>query len=423
MDARLMAVVAEGTIGRIYLSPTEEQKCAAAEAAPLWKPEGDLAHNTRHMTPVIYGMTHWSEIFTERQLVALSTLVDLIGAVRERAENDARKIGAADSQGHADAIGTYLAFCISKLADRNCSLVSWASGREHVRNVFARQALSITWDFSETNPFSDSSGNFMGGIVSIYADLNQIIAEPQGHVRQKDAVIHGEGDQVFLITTDPPYYDNVPYADLSDFFYVWLRHTLGSVYPELFGTMLTPKGPELVADPFRQGGKEASRQFFESGMRRVFRRMCETAHPDFPVTVIYAFKQAETDDGDADGSDTGSSLASSTGWETMLDAIIGAGHQITGTWPMRTELARRMRGLGSNALASSIALVCRPRHKPRRPSPVVNSSLSFAPNSPKPCALFRRTISLQWTSPSPPLDRAWPCSPGMRQSWRPAASR
>jgi len=381
MGARLMAVVAEGQRGRIYLAPTEEHEQIALSAVPTWKPDGELVKNSRHMTPTVYGMTQWADLFTARQLTALSTFSELVGAAREKVRCDAveawarGQVADEDDTGepcgesgwfasdYADAVMTYLAFPISKQADRNCSLVSWASAREHVRNVFARQALPITWDYSETNPFCDSSGNFMGGIESVYQALNQIVAKPQGHVQQQDAASHGENGRRFLLVTDPPYYDNVPYADLSDFFYVWLRHTLGDTYPDLFGTLLTPKGPELIADPFRHGGKDASRQFFEQGMGRVFARMCETAHPDYPLTVIYAFKQSESEDGDdapdEDGN-TGTATAS-TGWETMLEALIGAGHQITGTWPMRTELARRIRGQGSNALASSIALVCRPR--------------------------------------------------------------
>lgn len=362
MKSRLMAVVAEGKTGRIYITPTEEDERIAEEAVPSWKPDGELPKNPRDFKTPNYGMTHWAELFTARQLTALSTFSSLVKTTQEKVKADADILQLKNSQSYADAVATYLVMAIDKCADYHCTIASWASGGEFIRGTFARQAIVMTWDFAECNIFSHSTANWTGTTDWVVNVIERLPTTPGGHVQQKDATFHG-GDKPYLITTDPPYYDNISYASLSDFFYVWLRHTLADIYPDLFETLLTPKGPELIAEPSRQGGKEASKHFFEVGMRRVFGRMCETAHPDFPVTVIYAFKQAESDGEDiGDDANHGSEAATSTGWETMLDALIGSGHQITGTWPMRTERPGKITA-AMNVLASSIALVCRPRHE------------------------------------------------------------
>jgi putative DNA methylase len=180
--------------------------------------------------------------------------------------------------------------------------------------------------------------------------LEQVPAHDHGSARQGDAqtqtVSVGK-----VVSTDPPYYDNIGYADLSDFFYVWLRRTLRPIFPGLYATLAVPKAEELVATPYRHGSKEAAERFFLEGMTRALENLARQAHPAFPVTIYYAFKQSETEQ---DGT-------TSTGWETFLEAVIRAGFTITGTWPMRTELGNRMIGSGTNALASSIVLVCRKR--------------------------------------------------------------
>ncbi len=362
MGARLMAIVAEGDGGRVYLSPTPEMEAVARRARPEWSPEGSIVEDARAFTPFLYGLTRWSDLFTPRQLVALTTFSDLVQEARERVKRDALTSGLRDdvrglaaggtgATAYADAVAVYLAFAVDKTADRNCTSTAWATQREHVDHVFKRQAIAMTWDFSEVNPFSDSSGNFEGGIESIYKGLHTVTTDCGGHVDQADAatqsVIQGS-----IVSTDPPYYDNVPYADLADFFYVWLRRSLKSFFPDLFATLAVPKTEELVAFAYRHNSKEGAETFFLEGMTQAMHRLAEQAHPAFPVTIYYAFKQSESD-GDAG--------TASTGWETFLDAVIRAGFATTGTWPMRTELARRMRGMESNALASSIILVCRPR--------------------------------------------------------------
>jgi putative DNA methylase len=361
MGTRLMAIVAEGNRGRIYLSPTPYQDEVARQARPEWRPEGELIGKCRDQLP-LYGMNTFAEIFTPRQLVALTTFSDLVGEARERVKMDAIAAGMPDdgkgidsggtgASAYAEAVGVYLALAVDKIADRNSTVCAWASLREHARNTFGRQAIPMVWDFAESNSFSDSSGNFDGGIVSIVAALHSLIPITAGYAEQLD-VQSQNLTAIKLVSTDPPYYDNIGYADLSDFFYVWLRRSLRSVFEDLFATLAVPKAEELVATPYRHGSKDKAETFFLDGMRQAMNRLAEQAHPAFPVTIYYAFKQSESD---------GVNGIVSTGWDTFLEAVIRAGFEVTGTWPMRTELGRRIIGSGTNALASSIILVCRKR--------------------------------------------------------------
>lgn len=364
MGARLMAIVAEGARGRVYLAPTQEHEDAARQTQPTWKPSGNVPARLTGGTCVPYGLTEWGDLFTPRQLVALTTFSDLVQEAINMCRQDALAAGLPDdgvgldaggtgATAYAEAVGVYLAFATDKVSDRNSNLCAWASLREHARNTFGRQSLPMTWDFAESNPLSDSSGNFEGGIKSIIDALAGLAPVAPGRARQADA----QGQSLSLnrvVSTDPPYYDNIAYADLSDFFYVWLRKSLRSSFPELFATLAVPKAEELVATAYRHGSKEKAEAFFLSGMTKAMHNLAESAHPAFPVTIYYAFKQAETK------SDAGTS---STGWETFLQAVIDAGFAVTGTWPMRTELERRMVGAEANALASSIILVCRQRAK------------------------------------------------------------
>lgn len=374
MGSRLIAIVAEGTRGRVYLDAAEQHIKVAEQAQPEWKPDAALPHNPRDFKTPNYGMTTFCDLFTSRQLIALTTFSDLVGEAREQVLHDAKAAGMKDDAArlndggtgavaYADAVATYLGFAVDKVADRNSSLASWASNREHARNTFGRQAIAMAWDFAESNIFSDSSGNFYGGIQSIEKLLWGIEATSEGHSLQNDAVTGLEVAQQYLVSSDPPYYDNIGYADLSDFFYVWLRRSIGSLYPDIFSTMLVPKAPELVATPYRFGGdRTKAQQFFETGLGQAFAAMHRQAHPDYPVTIYYAFKQSETDESDESEDEALQDAATaSTGWETMLNGLLQAGFAITGTWPFRTELGRRLVGQATNALASSIVLVCRPR--------------------------------------------------------------
>jgi putative DNA methylase len=362
MGARLMAIVAERNRGRAYLPPTEAMEAVARQAKPEWRPETPL-HGKCRVNVSNYGLDNYGDLFTPRQLVALTTFSDLVQEARERVQRDALATGlpadgkplAADGAGaaaYADAVGVYLAFAISKLADRGSSICGWDSSRDSLRNTFGRQAIPMVWDFAEANFLSDSAGSYNNAVDQGARVLQDYLpAEPNGRSSQADAAAQSISIGK-SISTDPPYYDNIGYADLSDFFYVWLRRSLKPVFPDLFATLSVPKAEELVATPYRHGSKEKAEQFFLQGMTQAMHRLAEQAHPAFPVTVYYAFKQSESEG--ADGT-------ASTGWETFLDAVIRAGFAVTGTWPMRTELGNRMIGSGTNALASSIIIVCRQR--------------------------------------------------------------
>jgi len=413
MGVRMMAIVAEGDRGRIYLTPTPEHETAAHQAIPEWKPEVDICHWPGRTNVVEYGLTSFGDLFTPRQLVALTTFSDLVGEAMERAYRDHMKArapeqhqtgnptrrgyphfedsltrdgddgvatfssrwqtdeqarrepqtlvatnydkplrdGGTGARAYAEAVGVYLAIGISRLADAQNSLCQWGPNANQTQHLFRRQAVPMVWDYAESSVFSGAAGDLVTSLTSMCRVLDQFIIEPACSCTNIDA----KNQQLSVgtvISTDPPYYDNIGYADLSDFFYVWLRRSLKLVFPDLFSTLAVPKAEELVATPYRHGGKEAAETFFLEGMTQAIRRLVEQVHPGFPVTIYYAFKQSET------RRDSGTT---STGWETFLDAVIGSGFAITGTWPMRTERGARSISIGVNALASSIVLVCRRR--------------------------------------------------------------
>ncbi len=364
IGARLMAIVAEGQRGRIYLSPTPAMEDVALEAQPEWKPDLTISGTTQYLGVKPYGMDRFDQIFTDRQLVALTTFSDLVEEACERVKHDALAAGLSDERkrldgggfgaaAYADAVGVYLAFAVDRVVDRHTAIATWDSSpsKLQLRNTFARQAIQMTWDFGEGNPFCMSSGTWSPSVEWVAKSITFLPTTPRGASLQADATSQTYSRNC-VVSTDPPYYDNVPYADLSDFFYVWLRRSLRSVFPDLFTTVAVPKAGELVAFAYRHDSKPEAEAFFLKGMTQAMHRLAEQAHPAFPITIYYAFKQSESD-GDAG--------TSSTGWETFLDAVIRAGFATSGTWPVRTELSNRMRSMDSNALASSIVLVCRPR--------------------------------------------------------------
>jgi putative DNA methylase len=369
MDAQLMAIVAEGQGGRVYLSPDEEQVRIANSAQPEWKPDSNLPEQALGFRVQGYGMTKHADLFTPRQLVALTTFSDLVGEAREKIKADAVAAGIPDDNlplndggigatAYADAVATYLGLAVSRSANTICSLAVWSQSRDQSVNVFSRQALPMNWDFPEVNPFAGAAGDFGGTTQSLSKSLATLPSNIQASVQQQEASSGFGLGQNIVIATDPPYYDNIGYADLSDFFYVWLRRSLNAVYPEIFSTLLVPKAQELVATPYRFGGNKAKAQeFFEAGLGKVFARIHEISHSDYPLTVYYAFKQAETQDGEDNDSNI---VVASTGWETMLEGLIKSDFSIGGTWPMRTERPTGVK-ISVNALASSIVLVCRPR--------------------------------------------------------------
>jgi putative DNA methylase len=362
MGAQLMAIVVEGQRGRVYLPPTPNQLEIAQQARPTWKPDAELPHNPRDFKTPNYGMRTFGDLFTPRQLVALTTFSDLVGEARDRVLVDAKAVRLDEERATAyvNAVATYLALAVDRGAESWCSLARWQSTGDFVAGAYARQALPMLWDYAEVNPFSSSTRNFLDAVVWVVESLELVPCGKAGH-----ATIHNAEEKLLLlcqlVSTDPPYYDNIGYADLSDFFYVWLRRALHKMYPELFGTLLVPKSQELVATPYRFGNdKRKAQDFFERGLGKAFDRICEATNPDYPTTVYYAFKQAEAES-EGDGSESSTIVTASTGWETMLEGLLRAGFQINGTWPMRTERLGRTLSIGTNALASSIVLVCRPR--------------------------------------------------------------
>ncbi len=373
MMTQMMAIVADSGHGRAYLAATPHQLEAARSEQPHWAPTEQLADDPRNIWCLGYGLSTFDKLFTSRQLVALTTLSDLVAEMRQRVVADARTAGLFDdgkslndggtgSTAYGDAVATYLSFAIDKLADWSSSICSWIHSIQGVRDTFARQAIPMVWDFVEINPFSDSVGNFWNHVQWTADGLRGVPASlPFGIARQLDATAAINGVTSPLICTDPPYYDNISYADLSDFFYVWLRRSLGKIYPDLFSTLLTPKTQELIASPYRfKGIKEEAEKFFERGLGEAFARMRAAQNPDFPMTLFYAFKQTEAE-ADEDENGNAISTVASTGWETMLEGLLKSGFAITGTWPMRSERGARSIAVGTNALASSIVLVCRPK--------------------------------------------------------------
>jgi putative DNA methylase len=360
MGVHLIAVVAKGINGRTYLPPDNYQVETAQKAVPKWKP--DLAvptpsHDVDRLP--MYGMPTWGDAFTQRQLVSLTTFSDLVHEARDIIRNDfTNKMENEDNlvlpnqtqaaTDYAEAVSVYLTFGISKLADYNSTITTWHSGREIIRNTFSRQALPMTWDFSEVNVFSSSTGNWSNCIEWGVKTLAAIVSGPTASQVQCNAseVKYCEGA---VISTDPPYYDNMTYSDTSDFFFCWMKRSLGKIYPDLFGVIATPKTEELIAAPQRHLNKAAAEAFFLNGMRDVIANMAEKSTAYYPTTIYYAFKQSEIS---TEG-------VSSTGWASFLQAVLEAGYSVVGTWPLRTEMANRMIASGTNALANSVVLVCR----------------------------------------------------------------
>ncbi|HEX9005549.1 MAG TPA: DUF1156 domain-containing protein [Blastocatellia bacterium] len=381
IESMPLAIVAEGKRGRVCL-PFYDDHIEVAfkqsrvflsnpsidEYLPKEPSRGTFASNAQGR---IYGFKEFADYYSARQLVTLATFCKLVGETREQIMRDILENNvliqerfdgeAINAEAYADAIATYLGIVVSKASVFLNLLSRWRPGEIKSAPAFGRQGIPMVWDFAEVNPFAGAGGDFDGIVEGTVKVLLAMPAAPAGEAKQLDATSTiSKTPHSMLICTDPPYYDNISYADLSDFFYVWLRRTLLPIYPNIFGTLLTPKSPELVATPYRfDSNDEKARQFFEKGLENSFKLMIEAQHGDYPLTVFYAFKQSESDDNEDEGeADIG---VASTGWETMLEGLLKAGFSITGTWPIRTEGATRLTAMGTNVLASSIALVCRPR--------------------------------------------------------------
>jgi putative DNA methylase len=372
MDAHLVAIVADTGRGRVYLPATEEHEAIARRVQPAWKPEEPMNENDINLVSGRgYGFKYWYQLFTPRQLTAMVTLSDLVREVREEVRRDALAAGLSDAEADAYAatVTTFLALALDRCADFNNSLCRWKPSGQQSLQLFARQAIPMVWDFVEPNIMGDKAVCWATA-VEICADALEAIAPTPGnraHARPIDAASPWNGLANVLVSTDPPYYDNIGYAALSDFFYVWLRRTIGDLYPELFATILVPKEPELVAAPERfDGDRRRAKEHFEAGFRRAFAVLREKMDPRFPLTVYYAFKQDDEESGadeEEGGSGNGNRVDRTTGWETMLTALVETGFQVTATWPVRSAQKWRQNAMGANALASYIVLACRPRAK------------------------------------------------------------
>lgn len=363
LGVRLMAIVAEGQRGRVYLAPNAEHAAAANAAAPVWEPEGNLPDNPRDFKTPNYGLRTFASLFTSRQLAALTAFADLVSEAQTRVVKDARdaglsgdvtrlNTGGSGSVAYADAIATYLAFALSKLTDRGSSICTWFTERDSTRPTFARQAIPMTWDFAELNTLLHGTGSFLGAVQwTAESVAAQGIGGSIASIVNIDAAQNSFPVRHIVVSTDPPYYDNIGYADLSDFFYIWLKHSLSGVWPDLFRRLMTPKAEELVATPYRHVGRTQAEAFFMKGMGEALTAMRTAASDAEPLAIYYAYKQSEiAEDG-----------IFSAGWTSFLQAAVDAGLSIDGTWPVRTELANRMIARDANVLASSIVLVCRKR--------------------------------------------------------------
>ena len=360
MGQTLIAIVAEGKGGRRYVEPLAEHYRIARSAEPEWRPQAQLPDNPRDFKTPNYGMTTFGDLFTDRQLVALNTFSELVHEARAQIEADGMAAGLSTdpiplrgggtgAKAYAEALSVYLGLAVNKAADKWNSMTSWDNSRQSVSHLFTRQAIPMVWDYAETNPFSSSAGNWTSYINWIAKVVEQLVSSAVGIIFQRDATSQENGIKDCVISTDPPYYDNIGYADLSDFFYVWMKSSLSPIFPQLFSTLAIPKSEELVATPYRHGGKEDAETFFLQGMSRAIANMAAQSSKRFPATIYYAFKQSEI----------AREGISSTGWATFLQAVIEAGYAVAGTWPMRTEMANRMMAKGTNALANSVILVCR----------------------------------------------------------------
>ena len=422
LGEQLVAIVAEGHRQRVYLSVTPESVDILADlkrwtsdeewnaSLPKQKGRGTFASNAQGR---YYGFFTYKDYFSPRQLVALTTFSDLVGEARKRVIADAKAAswdddatplndGGSGATAYGDAVATYLAFSVSKLAETNSTLCTWSSApkNELVVSTFRRQALPMTWDFAESNPFGSSSGNLNGITTQVTKVIDWLPVVSIGSIFPDNASTRSYRDMV--ISTDPPYYDNIGYADLSDFFYVWLRRSIKTYYPRLFTTMLVPKSEELIAAPYRQGSADGAHSFFMDGMTRVFSNMANECCSTIPTAIYYAFKQGETKEGGT----------SSSGWESFLQAVISSGYQITATWPLRTERQARSISIGTNALASSIVLACRPR--PKNADEITRRQFQRELNQQLPDDLEEMIHGTEGVSPIAPVDLAQAAiGPGM----------
>lgn len=361
MGCRLFAVVADGPNGRVYLPPTREiEESLSVKIQLVNIPHARIDHWAGCTNCVVYGLDDFSKLFSDRQLLELTMFSDLIKSARDNAIAAAKREGTEEGErlcdggtgaiAYGDALAVYLAFAVDKCSDYWSTMCTWHNTRETIGHTFGRQAIPMSWDYAEANPFSGSSGCWDGMVGWIVKVLELLPCTPNGCAVQHDATQPFPAVGFPVISTDPPYYDNVPYSNISDYFYLWMRRSLKELHPSLFATISVPKAEELVANQFRHGGKDKALDFFMNGMEQAFSTFAKEMHPAFPITIYYAFKAT-------DKAENGSNK----GWESFLTSVLDSGFVVTGTWPMNTEAGNRRMAIGNNALASSVVLVCRKR--------------------------------------------------------------
>lgn len=362
LGQRLVCLVVRTGRGKAYAEADAVQAQRAAQVRAPGGPDTDLPEAALGFGTANYGLRRHRDLWTPRQLLALGTFSEQVRAIRARASADARRAGWPDGEplraggrgalAYGEAVSLYLALALDRAAARWCTFARWHRTRENVEHPFATPGLPMPWDFAEANPFAETAGGWGAAVEAVARALAAAPAAeadvPPAECVQADAASPAPGRGGMLVCTDPPYFDKVPFADTADLFYVWLRPTIGDVYPDLFRTVLTPKAEELVADPHRFGGAEAARARFRERMTASFTTLRAAAGPH-PLCVFYAFQERSGAAGTA------------VGWEVVLESMVAAGLQVTGTWPLRTEHAQRLRTKASNTLASTIVLVCRPR--------------------------------------------------------------
>jgi putative DNA methylase len=358
MGIELLAVVAEGRVGRVYLAPSEVQVSIAKSASPAWSPTTPLPDNPRDFKTPNYGLTSFGDLFTARQLCAINAFCEAAIEAKEYLVHHARSAGLTEAgdgldaggngaTAYAEAISLYLAFSVSKALTRNCALAIWEPGMGRLAGALGRQAFPMQWSFAETNPFAGAGGDISGTAKSVSEVLDQLVLPNPGRIRQSNAA-EITNDRSVVFCTDPPYYDNIIYADLSDFFYIWLRRTAGHIFPSMLSTLVTPKAEEMVVAPNRHSSKAVADAFFSNEIEKAFKAMSGQMDVGFPSTIFYAFKQSDIEEGGV----------SSAGWATFLEGVLRSGLSVSATWPVRTEATNALKK-GMNALANSVVLVCR----------------------------------------------------------------
>ena len=298
LGQRLMAIVAEGTRGRIYLAPNDKHEELAHSAIPEARPDIEFEPDALGFRIGNYGLTTFGDLFTDRQLTALSTFSNLVHEAKARIETDARiggysdsllplRIGGIGAKAYAEAVSVYLGLGVSRLSDIQNSFCSWETSKTQVRHLFVRQAIPMIWDFGENNAFGDAAGDYRVSLGSIAKVIERFVPPLDG-IQVCDDAQTVQLKQRGVISTDPPYYDNIGYADLSDFFFFWIKKSLREIYPDIFGAIATPKLEELVATPCRHGGKDAAESFFLRGMIVAMSNLARQCGDDYPATIYYA---------------------------------------------------------------------------------------------------------------------------------------